>query len=136
MANPLSAAETTRVDDDLYRSIPALGKAHGIANPGIVQRIVDLEETPTDAALVAALKTAFAATAVAAVTTTAAVTAVADAETQGATYDQADVQTIADLVNDLKAKYNAAVTEIAEVKALLNDIRTKYNASANGVDSL
>lgn len=50
-----------------------------------------------------------------------AVTAVANAATQTALYVDADVQTIADLANDLKAKYNAMV-------ALVNDLKVKVNA--------
>lgn len=48
--------------------------------------------------------------------------AVVDAATQSGSYVQADVQSIATLVNDLKAKYNAMVT-------LTNELKTKLNAT-------
>lgn len=50
-----------------------------------------------------------------------AATAVADAAVQTGAYVQADVQSIADLANDLKAKYNAMVT-------LVNELKTKMNS--------
>jgi len=44
------------------------------------------------------------------------VSAQADANAQTGAYVQGDVQSIADLANDLKAKYNAAVALINELK--------------------
>jgi len=52
-----------------------------------------------------------------------AVTAVTDATTQTGAYNQADVQSIVALANDLKAKYNVAVT-------LINELKTDLNANA------
>lgn len=89
-------------------------------------------------AVVTALKAAADPTAVADVSATAAadavVTAVADAV--------GDVGSGA-LANDLKAKYNDAVTlinelkaDLAEARALVNDLKAKYNALANGIDAL
>lgn len=89
-------------------------------------------------AVVTALKAAATATVVADVSATAAadavVTAVADAV--------GDVGSGA-LANDLKAKYNAAVTlinelkgDLAEARALVNDLKVQFNALANGIDAL
>ena len=79
-----------------------------------------------------------------------AATAVADAD---ATYGQPE----ADLINDIKAKYNAAVTLLNEIKtvqntdrtlvneiksvqnldrALVNDIKAKYNAAVAAINAL
>lgn len=88
--------------------------------------------------VVTSLQTAAEVTAVADVaavaTANSAVTAVADAV--------GDVGAGA-LANDLKAKYNAAVTLINELKtrqaedrALINDLKAKYNALATGIDAL
>jgi len=43
--------------------------------------------------------------------------------------DATDLATAIALVNDLKAKYNAACT-------LINDLKTKHNALSNGIDAL
>lgn len=49
------------------------------------------------------------------------VTAVSDANIQTASYVQVDVESIRTLANDLKAKYNAAVT-------LINELKTRIDA--------
>lgn len=49
-------------------------------------------------------------------------TAVVAASTQTASYVQADVQSIADLANDLKAKYDALVTLVNEMKTKINNV--------------
>jgi len=92
---------------------------------------VALPALPADAVVTAV------ADAVASVAADSAVTAVADAPVQGVGYVQADVQAIADLANDLKAKYNLAVTLINDLKskqtaivALENDLKAKYNVAA------
>lgn len=56
----------------------------------------------------------------AAVEPDAVVSSQADAATQTGSYVQADVQSIADLANDLKAKYNLAVALLNELKGILN----------------
>ena len=48
------------------------------------------------------------------------VTAVADANIQTGAYVQVDVESIRTLANDLKAKYNAAVTLINELKTRID----------------
>ena len=50
------------------------------------------------------------------------ISAIADASVQSASYVQIDVQSIADLVNDLKAKVNTATTLVNELKAKVNEM--------------
>lgn len=52
------------------------------------------------------------------------VSAVTNAPTQTGSYVEADVQAIADLANDLKTKYNDAVTLINELKAKLDTMNS------------
>ena len=48
----------------------------------------------------------------------------ADAPVQTGTYVQADVEAIRVLANDLKAKYNAAVTLINELKSIIDNMNS------------
>ena len=100
--------------------LPAGESDHSHANKVLLDTYTQLEADLADAvakkhdASLQALKN------VATVEAVSAVTAIADASAVDNAYDQTEVQAIVDLANDLKAKYNAAVVLINEMKTIID----------------
>lgn len=133
----LTSSEVTALNS-LPSYVPALAADRTGSIPMALGDRIQEALTGITPGVVTDLQTAAEVTAVADVSATAAadavVTAVADAV--------GDVGAGA-LANDLKSKYNAAVTlinelkaDLAEARALANDLKAKFNALATAIDAL